>query len=116
MKTILIANQKGGCGKTITAIHLAAALAQKGYRVALADADHQKSSLFWLKQRPDTACPIMPVDWRNPKSITALPKKLDYVLIDAPGALSDSHAELLISMADEILVPLQPSFFDIDST
>jgi len=41
MKTILIANQKGGCGKTIAAITLATALSQKGYRVGLADADHQ---------------------------------------------------------------------------
>ena len=51
MKTILIANQKGGCGKTLTAITLASALANRGYKVALADADNHKSSLKWLNVR-----------------------------------------------------------------
>lgn len=116
MKTILIANQKGGCGKTLTAIHLAAALAQKGYAVALADADKQKSALHWLKQRPTSAASIQSLDWRHEKSIGDAPSQLDYLIIDAPGALTGEHAEHLVAEAHAIIVPLQPSFFDIDST
>lgn len=116
MKTILIANQKGGCGKTMAAISLATALSQKGYHVALADADNQKSAMQWLKQRIETAVPIASLDWRHEKSIGDAPTNLDYLIIDAPGALSGKHAEQLVSEAHAVIVPLQPSFFDIDST
>ena len=116
MKTILVANQKGGCGKTLTAITLASALSVKGYKVALADADNQKSALQWLKQRANTATPIQTLDWRSSKSIGDVPKNIEYLIIDAPGALTDEHAEQLVAEAHAIITPLQPSFFDIDST
>ncbi|WP_269914446.1 ParA family protein [Acinetobacter sp. HY1485] len=113
MKTILIANQKGGCGKTMTAISLASALANKNYRVALADADPQKSALQWLKSRPKHVAHIQALDWRHQQEI---PKNLDYLIIDAPGALTSKHAHDLIAQSHTIITPLQPSYFDIDST
>lgn len=123
MKTVLVANQKGGCGKSSVAITLASALANQGQAVALADADPQKSSLRWLKQRPDTAAKIYAVDWREEEDIGELPKKAakklgkkDWLIIDAPGSLSADRAQSLISEAKAILIPVLPSIFDADST
>ena len=55
MMVVLVANTKGGCGKTTVATNLAAALASHGQRTALADADRQRSSLEWARLRPGTA-------------------------------------------------------------
>lgn len=123
MKTVLIANQKGGCGKTSIAVTLATALANQGQTVALADADPQKSSLSWLKRRPDTAAPIIAVDWREEDDIGELSKKVarqlgkqDWLIIDAPGSVSAERAQSLISEAQAILIPVLPSVYDADST
>jgi chromosome partitioning protein len=116
LKTILVANHKGGCGKTITAITLAAALAKRGNRVALADADVQKSALQWLKMRPEHASKIIALDWRQDDSIGDTPKKVDWLVVDAPGSLTDQHAAQLVATAHAMIIPVQPSFFDVDST
>jgi chromosome partitioning protein len=116
MKTILVANRKGGCGKTIVAITLAAALAGQGKRVALADADRQKSASRWLRQRPESAAPIRAVDWTDDGDFGDAPKKVDWLVIDAPGALTSGRATRLVAEAEAVIAPVLPSYFDVDST
>ena len=63
MLSILIANSKGGCGKSTLATNLAAALAVAGQEVMLADADRQQSSLAWVERRPATAAALTAANW-----------------------------------------------------
>jgi chromosome partitioning protein len=114
MLVVLVANTKGGCGKTTVATHLAAALAGRGHRTALADADRQRSSVEWARLRPGTAAPVTALDWS--KDLTAPPKGLDRLVIDAPAAMKKKEAFELVRMADVIVVPVLPSVFDQGST
>jgi chromosome partitioning protein len=110
MITVLVANPKGGCGKTTIATHLAAAFAGAGLRTALADADRQGSSLGWVKARPESAAPIRALDWTDGPE--KLPKDTDRLIIDAPAAMKLKKIEDLLRLADVIVVPVLPSGFD----
>lgn len=116
MRTVLVANRKGGCGKTLTAVTLAAALTGRGGSVALADADPQKSALRWLKRRPASAAPILALDWSRSGDVGDAPRRLDWLVVDAPGALHGGRAEALVGEADMVLTPVLPSSFDAEST
>ncbi len=113
MLTVLVANTKGGCGKTTTATHLAAAFAGAGLTTALADCDRQRSSLHWLEARPELAAPVRGLDWVKGPSKTP---KVDRLVVDAPAAMRFGGIEDLIKAADVIVVPMLPSVFDEHST
>ena len=114
MLSVLVANTKGGCGKTTIATHLAGAFAAAGLRTALADVDRQRSSLNWLRRRPDWAAPIKGLDWV--KKIGDPGPDVARLVIDMPAAMRMTDVRELVREAHVILVPILPSVFDEDTT
>jgi chromosome partitioning protein len=114
MITILIANSKGGCGKSTLSSNLASALALAGHEVMLADADRQKSATAWAKRRPASAKPITIADWT--KGPGEVPKKITRLVIDGPAGLRKDGFEALVAEADLVVMPVLPSSFDQDAS
>jgi len=107
---ILVANSKGGCGKTTLATNLASAFAAAGLETGLVDHDRQKSSLEWLDRRPAEAAPIRALDGR--KGYRSDADGLGRIVIDAPAALRPKDMAELVAAADLVVVPVLPSAFD----
>lgn len=107
-------NQKGGVGKTTLAIHLAAALARRGGRILLIDADPQGSALDWAASR--TTEPLFPVvGLPKPtlhRDLATLAAGYDHVVIDGPPRVYEV-ARSAIMASDLVLIPVQPSPYDV---
>jgi chromosome partitioning protein len=116
MPVIAIANPKGGVGKSTLATNLAGAFARRGHAVMLGDLDRQQSSRQWLKLRPDAAPVITNWDIREDTGQVRPPKGTTHVVIDCPAALHGKKLNAMLNVADIVLVPLQPSLFDIQAT
>lgn len=114
MLSVLVANPKGGCGKTTVATHLAAAFAKSGFATALADCDRQRSSIGWAARRPTAAPPVFALDWT--KKVGKLPDGIRRLVIDAPAATRRKEVRELIRNAHVIVVPVLPSPFDEATT
>lgn len=110
MIQVLVANAKGGCGKTTIATNLASAFANAGLRTALADGDRQRSALAWLKRRRPDAAPIAALDWRA--GAAKPPRTLDRLVIDSGAGLGSKRVRGFLERADLLVMPVLPSFFD----
>ena len=115
MPVVVVANPKGGVGKSTMATNIAGYFASKGHAVMLGDADRQQSSRLWLGLRPPAARPIS--TWElNEATIVKPPRGTTHVVLDTPAGMHGKTFKEILQLADKVIVPLQPSIFDIFAT
>jgi chromosome partitioning protein len=115
MPVVAVANPKGGVGKSTLATNIAGYFASRGHAVMLGDVDRQQSSRLWLGLRPPTARPIS--TWEISAELIAKPPRgSTHVVLDTPAGLHGKRFNEIMKMAHKVIVPLQPSVFDIFAT
>jgi len=114
MPVILVANSKGGVGKSTVASNLAGFYAGRGERTMLGDLDRQQSVGDWLKLRPGSAPSI--TSWDFSEGVAKPPRGVTHVVIDTPSGIDGKALKDAVKVAAKIIVPLQASLFDIQAT
>jgi chromosome partitioning protein len=114
MKTVAITSQKGGTGKTTTAVHLATAATLAGYDAVVIDLDPQGSAATWGDDRGEAAPEVISgqATRLNVLLESAAREGFDLVVIDT-GPAADAAARRSAELADLVLIPCRPSAFDL---
>lgn len=112
---IVLANTKGGVGKSTLAAHLALWAHDLGIQTALIDTDKQRSSSQWISEaEPEIAVRIATTPEECLKEAQKLRISHDLIVGDGPAGLDDVSRTLLI-LADLAILPLTPSILDLRS-
>ena len=113
MRTIMLMNAKGGCGKTTLATNLATWFADDGAKVTLADFDPQGSTLDWLEARKDyVGIPeIEGID--ATKEVIRPAKGTDFLIMDAPAGTHGPEINSMLKRVETLIVPVLPSPIDM---
>lgn len=112
MRTIMVLNAKGGCGKSTLSTNLASYFAVvRGQKVVIIDFDPQGSSIAWLKARGEREPIILGLPaWE--KSVR-IPKSVDVVILDTPARVQGQELSQLVRRVETIIVPVLPSPIDM---
>ena len=108
MRTILVVNPKGGCGKSTIATNLAGYYASKGRSVALVDLDQQRSSYQWGATRSPQAAKIDVYQ----EDLGEQELNASRVIYDCPAQIHIGSTTDLINKSDVIIMPINPSIID----
>lgn len=117
MKTILIFNTKGGCGKTTTAMYLATAFARSSPNLKgiVVDGDPIRTAIDWATEGQEDGISLpFDVKCANPSNLKRKISRYDWAVIDAPaGDGSARFFEAAIALADVVIIPTRPTRSDM---
>lgn len=117
MKTLAIIGQKGGSGKTTTALGLAVEAVMAGRKVAVIDLDPQATAANWGDRRTDKERPAVvscQASRLGQVLLAAEAQGVQLAIIDTPGKSSET-AIAAAKAADFVVLPVQPHLFDIET-
>ncbi len=111
---ITVASQKGGSGKTTVAINLALVIAglKNKYRVALVDADQQRSVTETLQGHERDNLTLYESTEKTHRLIESIKGEFDMIFIDTPGHSNEGMYQAA-SVSDLVIIPLKPSPLDV---
>src|SRR5574343_32531 len=101
MRKIMVANPKGGCGKSTLSVHIASWFARHDEIVYLGDLDRQQFSRHWLEARPENLATI---------------KHCNIAILDTPAGLHGKRLKEVLNEVDKVVVPVSSSRFDMLAT
>ncbi len=135
---IVLGNEKGGSGKSTTAMHIMAALIRSGYNVGALDLDLRQSSFFRYIENREQYCKANNISLKMPErfkllastkdsqieakaeeedrfaeALNYLDQSCDFILIDCPGAHT-RYAQMAHAVADTLITPMNDSMVDFD--
>src|SRR3546814_636881 len=119
-KIAAVYNQKGGCGKTMTAMQLGGALAIKGHKTLIVDMDPQGTAMTWCrsgeeigKSFPATVISLSRMGKDMVGGIAKFVDDYDFIIVDCPPAIESSIPWAALNIADIGIVPIAPALDNI---
>ncbi|MDR0234482.1 MAG: ParA family protein [Zoogloeaceae bacterium] len=115
MRAVMVANPKGGAGKTTLATNLAGYFANRNKEVCLCDLDRQQSTLRWLAFR-DPELPAITGYFGGNQMSVSMPRDPEWVVLDAPAGFQGYKLNDFLRAVDRVIIPIVPSIFDMAAT
>lgn len=115
---ILFFNQKGGCGKSQSAMQIGASLALRGFKTLVVDMDKQSTATMWSSRAKDKPFPatVVSLAAQSENAIGELRKLaslFDFILVDCRPSLEDHATWVMLHVADAGIIPVIPSIDNI---